>query len=114
MARVPAKVAILHSPHFHITSDKSSVNCGDKLDTRTRPEMKLEWDEEHDKLFVAIHGEEMMIPENNIKGISLGTFAPRPVTPVAASAQAAVKPTAQVGSPQSHVFAGAGHGKTGK
>ncbi len=110
MARVPAKVAILHAPHFHITSDKSSVNCGDKLDTRTRPEMKLEWDEEHDNLYVSIHGEEMIVPVNNIKGISLGVFAPRPVAPVATAP--AVKPTAQVGSPQSHVFAGAGHGKT--
>lgn len=111
MAREPVRYAELHSPHFHITGEKSAVSLGEKLDTRRKRDLKLEWDEERRKLFVTLDGEEMWVPENNIRSVSVGKFADKPIE-IPHTPRPGTKVQAQVGSPQSHVFAGAGHGKT--
>jgi hypothetical protein len=104
--RTPVEFAALHAPHFHI----SGMNLTDKLDTRSRPGLKLEWEEERGRLYVTWQSCEMWLPEGNVRAIA--EAAPKKGEPVVVPVVTPeMRKSAQVSTPQSHVFAGVGHGK---
>lgn len=110
--------AELHSPMF-LASGKSGVNLGVKLDPAAKQGMKLGYDRTHQELHVWYDGKHAFVPKSSVNSMNiLGSGAPAlsPAIPVTAPQQPVmpVRATAQVSTPQSHVFAGAGHGKTGK
>jgi hypothetical protein len=105
--RTPVEFAALHAPHFHL----SGANLTDKLDTRSRAGMKLEWEDERRRLYVTWQGCEMMVPEANVKALAF--HAPKKINPVTTPPSTLEgRKSAQVSTPQSHVFAGVGHGKS--
>ncbi len=111
--RIPVEVAYLHSPHFHIAG-ATGKSLQDRLDARVPGcDLKIEWDTESKELCVTHGGREAHIPESNVKSYfpyveeqKVKTLKP------AATARAAERIKAQVSTPQDHVFAGPGGGKT--
>jgi len=108
---IKIKWAELHTPLF-----LADANLGQKLDPHKRPALKMEYNRPERELLVTYtHGtktETAIIPTTNVVCMIEGEIAQRPqvepVKPITA------KITAQVETPQSHVFAGVGAGKTGK
>lgn len=111
--KVPVELAYLNGPHFHVTG-KSGINMKDRLDTRDKSlaGLKLEWDPATKELAITYMGRTGYVVSSNV----------RAYFPFAESPVAEVKPlpkpeasgkviTAQVETPQSHVFAGPGGGK---
>lgn len=120
--RKPVEYAHLHAPHFHL----SGINLGDKLDARMkgRQGLLLQWDTEDKELLVIYQGRVEHVPETNVK--SYAVLGEKPSTerespiekpqPQAPDKNMARPPrvSAQVSTPQSHVFAGPGAGDTGQ
>lgn len=106
--RKPLEFVALHAPYFHITGR----NLGDKIDTRVRKDVKLEWEPKTQLVYVTVDGVEGFFPAvGNLKGAFV--TAPAKINPVTTPPSTAEgRKNAQVSTPQSHVFAGAGHGKS--
>lgn len=102
--------AELHSPLF-----LAGTNLQQKLDPHKRQGLHMEFDEEKRHLYVSYAGKTARVPEPSIlsmveedsKTIKHSTVE----NPTRLIGKGAVK--AQASSPQDHVFAGAGKGKTG-
>lgn len=101
---IDLEFAELHAPLF-----LAGTNLQMKLDPRKRHGLVLQYDREHKELHVTWGGKTAVLPSSTVLSMVPGTIeAPKP-------AAAPVKPmtgTAQVASPQMHVFAGPGAGKT--
>ena len=97
------KYAELHTPIF-----LAGTNLGQKLDPHKRTGLVINFDEDKKRLIVGWNNEEAHVPEANCSMWVEGKVQQR-----SGAATAPVKPkiTAQVDSPQSHVFAGPGSGK---
>lgn len=102
--RTPIKWAELHSPLFLAGS-----NLGLKLDPKGRVGLSMEYDEEKRHLYVTYNNKTARVPEPSILSMNEGSndAVPEKPKPVVVS-----KVVAQVSSPQDHVFAGPGAGKT--
>lgn len=96
------KWAELHSPIF-----LAGTNLQAKLDPDKREGLKLEFDEEKRHLYVSYKGETSRVPEPSI--LSMVEGSPK-VRHLAAPPKGSIK--AQVSTPQDHVFAGEGKGKS--
>lgn len=94
--------AELHTPLF-----LAGTNLGQKLDPRKRHGMHMSFDDEKKRLIVKWGHKVAQIPEANIACFIEGTIVEPPKIVPAKSAM-----TAQVSTPQDHVFAGPGAGKT--
>lgn len=97
----------LHSPLF-----LAGTNLGQKL-PRHRSGITIKYDRPNQEVFITYNGETAIIPTTNVVAMIEGEI--KDETSVrTAHIPSAEKITAQVSTPQSHVFAGVGHGKTGK
>ncbi len=95
------KYAVLHTPLF-----LAGTNLSEKLDPSKRRGLDLVFDDQKKRLVVGWQGEVAMVPEPNVAFWIEGDAQPEPAKP------AVVKPfSAQVSTPQDHVFAGPGGGK---
>lgn len=101
--------AHLHAPLF--LTGATGQNLGDRLDPSKRFGLVLEFCDDTKHLYVTYKGTTIRVPEASIFSMVEGDAAP-------AKAQEAAQPNrkivAQVGTPQSHVHAGAGAGDTGQ
>ncbi len=107
MTMIQIKMAELHSPMFLVKK-----NLGTKLD-RERPGMsslKLQYDRKEKELLVTWEGQTAIVPATNVVSMMEG----EPISHLNAVQAPKGKIEAQVSTPQSHVFAGEGHGKAGK
>lgn len=104
--KVAVELAHLNAPHFHITGK----SLGDRLDTRTSRELKLEWDDETKELAITWGGRTGYAVSSNVK--SYFPFEAIPIQSAAPAPPKLEKRTAQVSTPMDHVFAGPGAGKT--
>lgn len=100
---------------LHTTLLLSGTNLQDTLDMHKRDGLEMLYDRAAGELLVTFDNgqkkESAIIPVTNIAVMIEGEVEKKPkVEPVKPITRA----TAQVETPQSHVFAGAGHGKTGK
>lgn len=102
--RTPIQWAELHSPLF-----LAGANLGLKLDPKVKVGLSMEYDEEKRHLYVTYNKRTARVPEPSILSMNEGVNdsvaeKPRPTV--------VTKVTAQASSPQDHVFAGPGAGKT--
>lgn len=106
--KVPVELAHLNAPHFHITGK----SLGERLDTRVMRDLKLEWDDETKELAITWGGRTGYAVSSNVKAYF--PFDAIPLHPSLSPPQLPKleKRTAQVSTPQDHVFAGPGGGKT--
>jgi hypothetical protein len=98
------KYAELHTAIF-----LAGTNLGAKLDISKRTGLSLRFDEDKKRLIVGWNGESACVPEPNCSMWIEGTAEKRGHAAAAPTVKAKI--TAQVDSPQSHVFAGPGGGK---
>lgn len=104
------KFAELHAPLF-----LAGTNLQMKLDPTKRVGLKLIYDRGEKELIVQWNGHEAIVPISNVASMTAKTvelIKPVPTAPHPELARGKI--TAQVSTPQSHVFAGAGHGDTGQ
>ncbi len=116
MSRTPIRFAELHAPLFSRTEGQhgQGINLGMKLDPHNRQGLELAFDEQTRHLYVTLGGVTSRVPETNIVAM-IEASAAAPKLAAAEIQKTAVNPmTAQVETPQSHVFAGEGKGKTGR
>ena len=99
---IELKFAELHTPLF-----LAGTNLNVKLMPDKRQGLKIAYDRDHKELHVTYNGETGIIPSSNIVSMVVGKVVepPKPVAPTTP-----IK--AQASTPQDHVFAGHGHGKT--
>lgn len=106
--RIPVQVAYLHSPHFHV-SGITGKSLGERLDTRQDKSIELFYDRDAKELEITWAGRTCFIPESNVKSyfpfVDGEVIETKKVVPVGV-----IK--AQVSTPQDHVFAGEGRGKS--
>ena len=100
---VPLKHAELHNPLF-----LSGTNLQMKLDPSKRDGLDLVYDREEKELLVTYKDDTAIIPSSNVASMIPGTV----VKPKAITHHAVATIKAQVSTPQDHVFAGPGQGKT--
>lgn len=109
MAMIDVELAHLHGPHFHITG----INLSATLDTRKRREMKLQWNPLTKELIVNWGGRDAHIPEPNVMSwFPMGKEGPGKHPENNAAPMVKLTHSAQVSTPQDHVHAGLGHGKS--
>ncbi len=111
--RTPVKFLMLHSPVFISgTHGNQGKSLGTQLNAAKVPGIKIEYSASEDKLYVSIGSDEITMPTTSavywISGAAEGIA--QAVTPIAKP----IIPSAQVETPQSHVHAGPGQGKTGR
>ena len=105
---IKIEFAELHNALF-----MAGVNLQLKLDPKKREGMVLEYYREFKELHVKYKDKTAIVPTTNVSAmipaseVDVQDPATAQVTPMG-------KVTAQVSSPMDHVFAGPGHGKTGK
>lgn len=109
MYKVDLKYAELHNPLF-----LAGKNFGLKLDLDHISNLKLVYDREEKELLVHWQGKVGIIPSSNVACMVQVDELPKEEPVQQHPTQQLVRPSAQVESPQSHVFAGPGAGKTGK
>lgn len=99
--------AELHSPLF-----LAGTNLGLKMDPSKRQGLVMEFDEEKCHLYVQYNGATARVPEPSILSMVEGELK----KPIKETPPPYVKKvvTAQVSTPQGHVFEGPGAGKTGR
>ncbi len=97
----------LHSPLL-----LCGVTLGVKLDPTKREGLVLSYDRPHQEVLVSWKDKIAIIPFTNV--VSMIEGDPLLKESVKPAAQFTTKITAQVETPQGHVFKGPGHGKTGK
>lgn len=122
--RTKIRWAEVHSDVFIGTTahGQKGVNLGKKLDVSQREGLVMEYDEIKRHLFVTMNERTVRIPEPSILSMIEGEGRPA-IFDFAAqnkknaeegeARRKAGKLDAQVATPQSHVFAGQGSGKTG-
>ncbi len=101
------KFVELHNPLF-----LGGKNFGLKLDISKLAGLRMEYDRAEKELLVYWNDEVGIVPSSNVACMTADNGVAKPeqfVHPIVAGRQ-----TAQVESPMSHVFAGEGHGKTGR
>lgn len=106
-AMIDIKFAEVHNPLF-----LAGKNFGMKLDPGKLAGLQLQYDRQEKELIVRWEGQTGIIPSSNIACMVEGlpeVKVPQYTHPIVAGIS-----SAQVGSPMDHVFAGQGHGKTGK
>lgn len=108
MSRTPVKFAMLHSPVFLVGKSFST-----QLDPLAHTGLRIEYDAEVDKLFIGYKGEEITMPSTSAVYWLDGEPKKREIVEAKPYVKP-VLPSAQVESPQSHVHAGPGAGKTGR
>lgn len=74
----------------------------------------LQYDKDDKELLISWSGETMYMPHTNVKGYVPGKLEGRKVLPITHAMVAGISTSAQVETPQGHVHAGLGKGKTGK
>lgn len=99
---------------LHDTIFVGGHNLTNKLDTRAKAGLKLEYDKKEKELIVTWNKVTSHVPSTNIKHYIPGPAADRRIVQSAHPMVASVSGTAQVETPMSHVHAGHGHGKTGQ
>lgn len=99
------KYAELHTALF-----LKGTNLGLKLNPHHRGGLILKYDREARELLVSFNGETAIIPTTNVASMVEGKQPDRKEE----VKEPFVAKTAQVSSPMQHVFAGPGHGKSGK
>lgn len=116
MSRTPIRFAELHAPLFSRTEGQhgQGVNLGMKLDPHHRVGLKLEFDEDNHSLYVTFSGVTSRVPETNVVTMIEGEVKTAKLAAAEVQKTGANPATAQVETPQSHVFAGEGKGKTGR
>lgn len=104
---ISMKFAELHTPLF-----LAKKNLGTRLDREKHGmhSLKLVYDRAEKELLVTWNDETAIIPTTNVVSMIEGT----PLAHLNAVQAPKGKIEAQVATPQMHVFAGEGHGKTGK
>lgn len=126
--RTPIKWAELHGSIFLAGSNLLS-----KLDPSKRLGLVMEYDEQRRHLYVTYNGQTARVPETSVLsmveaeqvvrsgravvGLDVGLVESGSTTvtvPVATNGGTFTIATAQVSTPQSHVFAGPGGGQTGQ
>lgn len=108
---IELEFAEVHSPLFIKTGEKTGKNLGQKLSGNHHKGLTLAYDREAGELLVTYEGREAIVPMQNVA--CMWPAAERPAAKPAEEAKAPGKPIeAQVSTPQSHVHAGPGHGKT--
>lgn len=95
--------AELHTPLF-----LAGTNLGQKLDPHKRRGLIMVFDDDKKRLIVTWNGKHANIPEANVASFVEGKV----VEPVKVVPPKTGPMVAQVATPQDHVFAGAGHGKS--
>ncbi len=108
--KVDVELVYLHGPHFH-ASGITGKNMGDRLDVRDpkQRDIVLAYDTEEKELMVTWGGRTAHIPESNVRAYFPYVEGKRP-EPKKIISVSNVK--AQVSTPQDHVFAGMGAGKS--
>lgn len=113
--RTEIEWAEVHSPIFLKTRHGTGINLGQKLDPSKRKGLILTYDEDKRHLFVTFEGKTARVPEASV--LSMIETEVSKVTVLTMPSNKPIesgKPIeAQVDTPMSHVFAGAGKGKTG-
>lgn len=97
--------AELHAPLF-----LNGTNLGQKLDHKTKGGVIMEYDEEKRHLYVSYGGATARVPETSVLTMVEKTAE---VVPIVVAKPTGKPIEAQVSTPQGHVHAGKGHGKTG-
>jgi hypothetical protein len=117
MSKIELRFAELHAPLFMSDEKHLGKNFGMKLDHVKHRGIKLEYDREAQELIVTWEGREAIVPLTNVVSMQPAVAPPAKVvklpetaSPVAPKAKA----TAQVSTPQGHVFEGPGKGQTGQ
>lgn len=103
---IRVKSAQLHAPIF-----VGGKNLSDNLRTEKNEGLVMHYDRKEQELHVTWAGETGFMPASNIKLMVAAETVK--VAPVESTLKIKTEMTAQVETPQSHVFAGAGAGKTG-
>ncbi len=106
--------AELHAPLF-----LAGANLGQKLDHKTKGGVVMEYCETRHHLYITYNGFTARVPETSVLSMIEGPTQPEVLEKLSAAEAGAAQRTfnpeaAQVGSPQSHVFAGPGGGLTGQ
>lgn len=108
---IKIKWAELHTPLF-----LAGTNLQTKLDPHKRHGLEMLYDRSEKELLITYDNgdkkETAIVPITNVASMVEGQIAARPVVEPVKPITAKI--TAQVDSPQSHVFAGEGHGKSGR
>lgn len=104
---INVEYAELHTPLF-----LAGTNLGMKLDPYKRRGMLLKYNDEKRRLIVEWNSKTANVPESNVASWVEGDVLPD--KPVAPGPKRIMVAPAQVETPQAHVHAGPGHGKTGK
>lgn len=114
--KIELRFAELHAPLFISDEKHQGKNFGMKLDHIKHRGIKLEYDREAQELLVSWEGREAIVPLTNVISMQPLKAEPAKVVRLPETAVAApkVKATAQVSSPQGHVFEGPGKGQTGQ
>lgn len=102
--------AELHTPLF-----LGGTNLSQKLDPNKRTGLILKYDDDKRRLIVQWNNKTANIPEANVASYVEGKIEPKKIATVAKDAMVGSAPhkfTAQVTTPQAHVFAGPGGGKS--
>lgn len=119
MTKIDLEFAELHAPLFFL-----GKNFGLKLDEKRFAGIKMTYDTDHQWLVVGWQDRVTYVPSTNVANMTPAVAKkvkavkeekpvehPDIVPAVLTSQPPQVKVTAQVEGPQSHVFAGPGHGK---
>jgi hypothetical protein len=104
--RTPIEWAELHAPLF-----LAGTNLQQKLDPKKRTGLVMEYDEDKRHLYVMYNECVARVPETSV--LSMVELKLK-VAPRAVANAEPFRGEAQVSTPQSHVFAGMGHGQTGQ
>ena len=114
MSKIDIEFAELHSPLFIKTGEKSGKNLGQKLSDNHHKGLTLAYDREHEELLVSYGDRTAIVPKHNVASMWEAETGDKPVTGNIIVSKEKPVPTfqAQVSTPQSHVHAGPGHGKT--
>ena len=105
--KINIKMAELHSTLF-----LAGTNLGVKLDPAKKGGLNLEYDRAEKELLVTYNNQTAIVPTTNVVSMVSGAIEKKEENQH--QTHHVGKMTAQVESPQGHVFAGAGHGKTGR
>lgn len=105
MSKVSLKYAEVHGHLFC-----GGTNLLTKLDPKQRHGLVLEYDKEHAELHVTYNNATRVLPSTSVFCYEEGTIEPRKAVLTEITMRAGLK--AQVDSPQAHVHAGPGAGKS--
>lgn len=109
---IELEYAELHGPIFlHGTNLPAKLIVGEGPGRRR--DIKLYYDRDHQELYVHFKEKVAIVPKENVASM-VEMVNVRPLVIPTMKDGIPIKMSAQVDSPMSHVFAGEGHGKTGK